>query len=50
MNVLFVFGPNLGALGRRDPDTYGRQSLAGDHGRGRREGPGARGDVVPVGP
>ena len=27
MNVLFVFGPNLGALGRRDPDTYGRQSL-----------------------
>jgi 3-dehydroquinate dehydratase II len=27
MNVLFVFGPNLGALGRRDPDTYGRQTL-----------------------
>jgi 3-dehydroquinate dehydratase-2 len=27
MNVLFMFGPNLGALGRRDPDTYGRQSL-----------------------
>ncbi|HEY6566239.1 MAG TPA: type II 3-dehydroquinate dehydratase [Actinomycetota bacterium] len=27
MNVLFVFGPSLGALGRRDPDTYGHQSL-----------------------
>jgi 3-dehydroquinate dehydratase-2 len=27
MKVLFVFGPNLGALGRRDPDTYGADSL-----------------------
>jgi 3-dehydroquinate dehydratase-2 len=28
MNVLFLFGPNLGALGRRDPDVYGSKSLA----------------------
>jgi 3-dehydroquinate dehydratase II len=28
MNVLFMFGPNLGALGRRDPQTYGSQTLA----------------------
>ncbi|MBI4259257.1 MAG: 3-dehydroquinate dehydratase [Actinobacteria bacterium] len=27
MRVLFLFGPNLGALGRRDPDTYGRETL-----------------------
>ena len=27
MKVLFVFGPNLGALGRRDPDTYGSRTL-----------------------
>ncbi len=27
MNVLFLFGPNMGALGRRDPDTYGSQTL-----------------------
>jgi 3-dehydroquinate dehydratase-2 len=27
MNVLFLFGPNLGALGRRDPATYGADTL-----------------------
>lgn len=27
MKVLFVFGPNLGAQGRRDPQTYGTQTL-----------------------
>ncbi|MGZ5290178.1 MAG: type II 3-dehydroquinate dehydratase [Actinomycetota bacterium] len=27
MKVLFLFGPNLGALGRRDPETYGSASL-----------------------
>jgi 3-dehydroquinate dehydratase-2 len=27
MKVLFLFGPNLGALGRRDPETYGEQTL-----------------------
>ncbi len=27
MKVLFLFGPNLGALGRRDPDLYGSESL-----------------------
>ena len=27
MNVLYLFGPNLGALGTRDPDTYGAQTL-----------------------
>jgi 3-dehydroquinate dehydratase II len=28
MKVLFLFGPNLGALGTRDPDRYGSASLA----------------------
>ena len=28
MKVLFLFGPNLGALGRRDPERYGSESLA----------------------
>jgi 3-dehydroquinate dehydratase-2 len=27
MKVLYLFGPNLGALGRRDPQTYGSESL-----------------------
>ena len=27
MKVLFLFGPNLGALGRRDPATYGAETL-----------------------
>ena len=28
MKVLFAFGPNLGALGKRDPDKYGSETLA----------------------
>jgi 3-dehydroquinate dehydratase-2 len=28
MNVLYLFGPNLGALGRRDLGTYGEATLA----------------------
>jgi 3-dehydroquinate dehydratase-2 len=27
VNVLFLFGPSLGALGRRDPEVYGSQTL-----------------------
>jgi len=27
MNALYLFGPNLGALGRRDPQTYGAETL-----------------------
>ena len=27
MKVRYLFGPNLGALGQRDPDTYGAETL-----------------------
>lgn len=27
MRVMYLFGPNLGALGTRDPDRYGSQTL-----------------------
>src|SRR4029079_1669140 len=27
MKVLYLFGPNLGDLGRRDPQTYGSETL-----------------------
>jgi 3-dehydroquinate dehydratase II len=27
VKVLYLFGPNLGALGRRDPTIYGRETL-----------------------
>ena len=41
MKVLFLFGPNLGALGRRDPGSTARRRSAG-HGGGRGPGRGAR--------
>jgi 3-dehydroquinate dehydratase II len=28
MKVLYLFGPNLGKLGTRDPERYGTQTLA----------------------
>ena len=28
MKLLYLFGPNLGALGTREPERYGRESLA----------------------
>src|SRR4030067_794769 len=34
MKVLFLFGPNLGALGTRDPERYGQQTLRGALGAG----------------
>ena len=29
MKILYLFGPNLGALGTRDPQMYGAETLAG---------------------
>lgn len=46
MKILFLFGPNLGALGRRDPDVYGVETLSDIMGtvRDRAEGLGIQSD------
>lgn len=46
MKVLFLFGPNLGALGRRDPATYGSQTLEEIMGAVAERGEGLGNDVA----
>jgi 3-dehydroquinate dehydratase-2 len=46
MKILYLFGPNLGALGRRDPQTYGSQTL-GEIMTEVEASASARGDLVP---